>query len=72
MHSCKSCGAWCVQAGKQPQRQAEFFARTPEGTSFSARSFADLHLSRPLLRACEALGYTHPTPIQVCFDLRRA
>ncbi|XP_028120113.1 DEAD-box ATP-dependent RNA helicase 28-like, partial [Camellia sinensis] len=24
----------------------------------------ELNLSRPLLRACEALGYTKPTPIQ--------
>ena len=41
-----------------------FFAMTPEGTSFSAGSFGDLHLSRPLLKACAALGYTQPTPIQ--------
>jgi len=41
-----------------------FFASTPEGTSFSAGSFNDLHLSRPLLKACAALGYTQPTPIQ--------
>lgn len=34
------------------------------GTSFSASSFLDLNLSRPLLRACHSLGYTQPTPIQ--------
>lgn len=29
------------------------------------QSFGDLGLSRPLLKACQALGYAHPTPIQV-------
>lgn len=43
-----------------------FFAQTPDGTRFAAGSFNDLHLSRPLLKACAALGYTNPTPIQVC------
>ncbi|KAK7859131.1 dead-box atp-dependent rna helicase 28 [Quercus suber] len=32
--------------------------------SFSAISFIELNLSWPLLRACEALGYSKPTPIQ--------
>lgn len=41
-----------------------FFA-SAEGVSYHASSFLELHLSRPLLRACEALGYTKPTPIQV-------
>ena len=36
-----------------------------DGASFSANSFIELNLSRPLLRACEALGYSKPTPIQV-------
>lgn len=41
-----------------------------EGTSFHANSFMELNLSRPLLRACEALGYTKPTPIQAaCIPL---
>ncbi|GFH27760.1 uncharacterized protein HaLaN_26136, partial [Haematococcus lacustris] len=31
---------------------------------FRAASFSDLSLGRPLLRACEALGYSQPTPIQ--------
>ena len=35
-----------------------------DGTTFSAQSFSDLHLSRPLCRACEKLGYATPTPIQ--------
>ena len=42
-----------------------YFAQTPDGTRFSAQSFSDLNLSRPLVKACEALGYTNPTPIQV-------
>ena len=42
-----------------------YFAQTPDGTRFSAQSFSDLNLSRPLVKACEALGYTDPTPIQV-------
>ncbi|KAF5839817.1 P-loop containing nucleoside triphosphate hydrolase protein [Dunaliella salina] len=41
-----------------------FFARTPDGTTFTATSFADLQLSRPLLKAITGLGYTTPTPIQ--------
>ena len=41
-----------------------YFAQTPEGTQFSAPSFGDLNLSRPLVKACAALGYQKPTPIQ--------
>ena len=58
----------CVQAGLKPAKAAGkpgFYAQTPDGTSFTAGSFSDLHLSRPLLRACTTLGYTGPTPIQV-------
>ena len=43
----------------QPQRTV-----AKDGTTFSARSFEELHVSRPLCRACEKLGYTTPTPIQ--------
>ncbi|CAA7391397.1 unnamed protein product [Spirodela intermedia] len=46
-----------------------FFASS-EGASFSANSFLELNLSRPLLRACESLGYQKPTPIQAaCIPL---
>ncbi|KAG6774737.1 hypothetical protein POTOM_022106 [Populus tomentosa] len=45
------------------EERKSFFAPS-EGTSFHANSFMELNLSRPLLRACEALGYTKPTPIQ--------
>ncbi|PSS31244.1 DEAD-box ATP-dependent RNA helicase [Actinidia chinensis var. chinensis] len=47
----------------------QFFASS-EGASFHANSFMELNLSRPLLRACEALGYSKPTPIQAaCIPL---
>ncbi|KAJ8538254.1 hypothetical protein K7X08_014794 [Anisodus acutangulus] len=46
-----------------------FFASSG-GVSFHANSFLELHISRPLLRACEALGYSKPTPIQAaCIPL---
>lgn len=46
-----------------------FFAPSDEA-SFHANSFMELNLSRPLLRACESLGYTKPTPIQAaCIPL---
>ncbi|CAL8470679.1 g10221 [Coccomyxa elongata] len=52
---------------------AKFYAETPDGTRFSAGAFSDLHLSRPLLKACAALGYTDPTPIQAaCIPLALA
>ncbi|CAM0949885.1 unnamed protein product [Alopecurus aequalis] len=48
---------------------SKFFASS-EGASFSANSFLELNLSRPLIRACEALGYQKPTPIQAaCIPL---
>lgn len=61
-------------AKKKGKRQKEgkggFFAETPEGTQFVAGSFADLHLSRPLLKAVADLAYAHPTPIQAaCIPL---
>lgn len=47
-----------------------YFEAAPEGTTFAAASFADLNLSRPLVRACQALGYSQPTPIQAaCIPL---
>ncbi|KAK2424872.1 DEAD-box ATP-dependent RNA helicase [Trifolium repens] len=46
-----------------------FFAPS-DGTSFSADSFLQLNLSRPLLMACADLGFTKPTPIQAaCIPL---
>lgn len=33
-------------------------------TTFDAKAFEELHLSRALTRACEVLGYKKPTPIQ--------
>jgi len=50
--------------------KSSFFNAAPEGTTFTAASFADLNLSRPLVRACAALGYLKPTPIQAaCIPL---
>lgn len=54
-------------SGRQ-QGGGNFYADTPEGTTYAACSFADLNLSRPLLRACSVLGYTQPTPIQVIYS----
>ena len=45
-------------------KPGKFFCSDVNAT-FSAKSFLDLNISRPLLRACEALGYKQPTPIQV-------
>jgi DEAD/DEAH box helicase len=44
--------------------EGKFFAHAPKGTKFKAAAFTDLGLSRPLLKAISALGYTAPTPIQ--------
>ena len=47
-----------------------FYDSAPKSTKFSASSFVDLGLSRPLIRACDALGYAKPTPIQAaCIPL---
>ncbi|PSC68971.1 DEAD-box ATP-dependent RNA helicase 28 [Micractinium conductrix] len=55
------------------KRLKGFFDAAPKDTKFSAKAFADLKLSRPLLKACEALGYVHPTPIQsACVPLALA
>ncbi|KAL0716763.1 hypothetical protein Bca4012_066085 [Brassica carinata] len=49
---------------------AKPFFSTADGVSFHANSFMELNLSRPLLRACETLGYKKPTPIQAaCIPL---
>ncbi|KAK9755079.1 hypothetical protein RND81_01G001200 [Saponaria officinalis] len=54
------------------KKKKPFFSEA-EGVSFQARSFMALNLSRPLLRACEALGYSKPTPIQAaCVPLAMA
>lgn len=55
--------------GTQEGGQASSFFSSSAGASFSAKSFGELNLSRPLIRACEALGYKQPTPIQVMLTL---
>ena len=60
---------------KEPPEGAHdgFYASAPSGTAFSAATFADLGLSRPLTKACAALGYEKPTPIQAaCVPLALA
>ncbi|CAN6485308.1 unnamed protein product [Victoria cruziana] len=50
--------------------EAGSFFSSSDGACFYANSFIELNLSRPLLRACEALGYQKPTPIQAaCIPL---
>ncbi|XP_031476571.1 DEAD-box ATP-dependent RNA helicase 28 [Nymphaea colorata] len=50
--------------------EASTFFSSSDGACFHANSFIELNLSRPLLRACEALGYQKPTPIQAaCIPL---
>lgn len=52
------------------EKSSSFFDKAPDGTRFVASSFGDLNLSRPLVRACDALGYVNPTPIQAaCIPL---
>ncbi|GLI64314.1 hypothetical protein VaNZ11_007513 [Volvox africanus] len=59
-----------ANGSKEASRPAAFYSETPEGTTFSCSSFADLNISRPLLKAVEALGYKTPTPIQAaCIPL---
>lgn len=53
--------------GTEEDKQASSFFSSSAGASFSANSFGELNLSRPLIRACQALGYKQPTPIQVFF-----
>ncbi|CAN6923119.1 unnamed protein product [Brassica oleracea] len=46
------------------------FFSTVDGVSFHADSFIKLNLPRPLIQACETLGYKKPTPIQAaCIPL---
>uniref|UniRef100_A0A804MPS8 DEAD-box ATP-dependent RNA helicase 28 n=1 Tax=Zea mays TaxID=4577 RepID=A0A804MPS8_MAIZE len=52
-----------------PVDPSNFFSSS-DRASFHANSFLELNLSRPLVRACEALGYQKPTPIQAaCIPL---
>ncbi|XP_078448279.1 DEA(D/H)-box RNA helicase family protein isoform X1 [Wolffia australiana] len=56
--------------GNGGDRPSLGFFESSEGASFSANSFMELNLSRPLLKACESLGYHKPTPIQAaCIPL---
>eukprot|EP00210_Caulerpa_lentillifera_P001295 g1248.t1 len=50
--------------GTDPDPSQIFSERSSNETPPTALSFATLNLSRPLLKACNALGYTKATPIQ--------
>ena len=58
---------------KLPSRE-EFFTEESEKSKEDApQSFTQLHLSRPLLRAINEMGFTTPTPIQArCIPLALA
>lgn len=43
------------------------FFSPADGVSYHSNSFIELNISRPLLRAIEALGWTKPTAIQVFY-----
>lgn len=56
--------------GEHGEKKTKPFFSSADGVSFRANSFMELNLSRPLLRACEVLGYNKPTPIQAaCIPL---
>ncbi len=42
-----------------------FFLVSPTTIAPSDSSFYSMNLSRPLLKAVEAMGFAHPTPVQV-------
>lgn len=50
---------------KLPSREEFFDTSAQPAAEDIPRSFNQLHLSRPLLRAINELGFSHPTPIQV-------
>ncbi|EFJ21243.1 hypothetical protein SELMODRAFT_107914 [Selaginella moellendorffii] len=61
------------QRKKSLDSKKEKFFSSNHGASFNASSFIELNVSRPLLRACDALGYRQPTPIQAaCIPLALA
>ncbi|KAK8816876.1 hypothetical protein WA577_002670 [Blastocystis sp. JDR] len=58
---------------KLPSREEFFDTSAQPAAEDIPRSFNQLHLSRPLLRAINELGFSHPTPIQArCIPLALA
>ena len=53
---------------KLPSREEFFSDETEKSKEDLPQSFTQLHLSRPLLRAINEMGFTTPTPIQVFSD----
>lgn len=50
---------------KLPSREEFFTQESEKSKEDLPQSFTQLHLSRPLLRAINEMGFTTPTPIQV-------
>ena len=53
---------------EEERKAAAFFDQQPFGSQKEvfAKTFDELNLRRPIMRAIAALGFTKPTPIQVC------
>ena len=53
--------------GMDAETEAAYFDKVVEGGNGDrqAQLFTELNLSRPFLRAVEAMGYTSPTPVQL-------
>ena len=49
---------------KRSPSKEEFFSKESKQDEPPARNFTELHLSRPLLRAVNEMGFVTPTPIQ--------
>ena len=61
-----------VAAGTPRRRSSSTFFDTAAASQvrFKSHSFQDLNLSRPLIKACDVLGFVAPTPIQsACIPL---
>lgn len=53
----------CVIPTESPGREGMIYLR-PHASPLPMTTFSDMNLSKPLLQALEALGLSHPTPIQ--------
>ena len=58
------------EAAVAPASRAFFDDAAAKHAVFSATTFGELNLSKPLVRACQELGYKQPTPVQAaCIPL---
>lgn len=60
----KSVKATLEGVEKRIPSKEEFFSKESKQDEPPARNFTELHLSRPLLRAVNEMGFVTPTPIQ--------